>query len=146
MKHFAIIVSLLVLTSCASQRIASTYQNDRDSTYTSTRHLDSLYRAIFQRDSIYQHDSIYVYVKGDTVTKYVEKELYKWRTKTDTVYRDRWRVDTMYVERVDSVRVEKPVYIEKPIKWYNQGFIWLGKLCCLAALIWALFLYLKRKI
>lgn len=146
MKHFAIIVSLLLLASCASQRIASTYQVDRDSTYTSTYNLDSLYRAIFQRDSIYKRDSIYVYVKGDTVTKYVEKELYRWRTRTDTVYRDRWRVDTMYVERIDSVTVEKPVYIEKQIKWYNQGFIWLGRLCCIAFILWVLFLYLKRKL
>ena len=145
MKHLLIIVSALILASCASMRHASTHQVDRDSTYLSTRQLDSLYRAFWQRDSVYKRDSIYVYQKGDTVTKYVEKEIYKWRTRTDTIYRDRWRVDTMYVERVDSVTVEKPVYIEKQIKWYNQGFIWLGRLCCIALILWALFLYLKRK-
>ena len=145
MKHFLIIVSALILASCASMRHTATHQVDRDSTYVNTRQLDSLYRAIFQRDSIYKRDSIYVYVKGDTVTKYVEKTLYKWRTRTDTVYRDRVRTDTVYMERVDSVTVEKPVYIEKQIKWYNQGFIWLGRLCCIAFILWVLFLYLKRK-
>ena len=145
MKHFLVIVSALILASCASMRHTSTHQVDRDSTYTSRYNLDSLYRAIFQRDSIYKRDSIYVYVKGDTVTKYVEKEVYRWRTRTDTVYRDRVRTDTVYMERVDSVTVEKPVYIEKQIKWYNQGFIWLGRLCCIAFILWVLFLYLKRK-
>lgn len=145
MKHLLIIVSALILASCASMRHASTHQVDRDSTYLSTRQLDSLYRAFWQRDSVYRRDSIHEYHNGDTVIKYVEKEVYKWRTRTDTVYRDRWRVDTMYVERADSVTVEKPVYIEKQIKWYNQGFIWLGRLCCIALILWALFLYLKRK-
>lgn len=135
-----------MLVSCASQRIAATYQTDRDSTYTSARYLDSLYKAVFDRDSTYRRDSIYVYVKGDTVTKYVEKEIYKWRTRSDTIYRDRWRVDTVYMEKVDSTIVERPVYIEKPIKWYNQGFIWLGRLCLIALIIWAIILYLKRKL
>lgn len=145
MKHFVFIISLLMLASCASPRYTSTSRTDRDSTYNYTRQLDSLYRAIWQRDSVYKRDSIYIYEKGDTVTKYVEKTLYKWRTHTDTVYRDRWRTDTLYIERTDSVTVEKPVYVEKPIKWYNQGFIWFGKMCCIALILWVLFLYLKRK-
>ena len=145
MKHFVFIVSLLMLASCASTRHASTTRIDRDSTYHYAQQLDSLYRAFWQRDSVYKRDSIYIHEKGDTVTKYVEKTMYKWRTRTDTVYRDRLRVDTLYIERTDSVTVEKPVYIEKPIKWYNQGFIWLGKMCCIALILWAIFLYLKRK-
>lgn len=145
MKHFVFIVSLLMLAGCASTRHASTTRIDRDSTYHYTRQLDSLYRAFWQRDSVYKRDSIYIYEKGDTVTKYVEKMLYKWRTRTDTVYRDCLQVDTLYIERTDSVTVEKPVYIEKPIKWYNQGFMWLGKMCCIALILWAIFLYLKRK-
>lgn len=30
-------------------------------------------------------------------------------------------------------------------KWYNKPFTWIGYLCCIAALLWAIFLYLKRK-
>ena len=145
MRNFIIALFVLMLAGCASQRIASTHRMDSDVTYASARRLDSLFRAIFQRDSIYRRDSIYIREKGDTVTHYVERILYQWRTRTDTLYRDRWRTDTLYVERRDSVMVERPVYVEKPVKWYNQGFIWLGKLCCLAAILWALFLYLKRK-
>lgn len=146
MKQLFLILAAILLASCASTRYASTTRIDRDSIYHYTRQLDSLYRSIWQRDSVYKRDSIYIYEKGDTVTKYVEKTLYKWRTRTDTVYRDRVRVDTLYIARTDSITVEKPVYIEKPIKWYNQGFMWLGKMCCLAAIIYALFLYIRRKI
>lgn len=143
MKHFVFI--LLMLASCASTRRASTTRIDRDSTHHYARQLDSIYRSFWQRDSVYKRDSIYIYEKDDTVTKYVEKTLYKWRTRTDTVYLNRLRVDTLYIERTDSVTVEKPAYIEKPIKWYNQVFVCLGRLCCIAVILWLIFLYLKRK-
>lgn len=141
---YLIFALLLALASCASTRVASSH-TDRDSTYVSTRYLDSLYRAVFLRDSTYRRDSIYIREKGDTITQYVERVMYKWRTRTDTLYRDRWRTDTLFVERVDSVYVEKPVYIDKQLKWHQQGFMWLGKMCCIAAILWAMFLYLKRK-
>lgn len=144
MKHLFTILAAILLASCASTRYASTYDESRDSTRVSTHQLNSIFARLMQRDSIYIRDSIYVREKGDTVTKYVEKTLYKWRTRSDTVYRDRLRVDTLYTERTDSVTVEKPV-IEKQIKWYNQGFMWLGKMCCIALILWAIFLYLKRK-
>ena len=146
MRAVAVILAALILASCATQRATSTHKVDRDSTYLSTHQLDNLYRALWQRDSVYRRDSTHVYQNGDTVTKYVEKEVYKWRTRTDTVYRDRWRVDTMYVERVDSVTVEKPVYIEKQLKWYNQGFIWLGRVCLAALLLWLVYKIVRWKL
>lgn len=142
---YLIFALLLALTGCASTRVASSYNTNRDSTYVSTRYLDSLYRAVFLRDSTYRRDSIYIREKGDTITKYVERVMYKWRTRTDTLYRDRWRTDTLFIERVDSTYVEKPVYVEKQLRWHQQGFMWLGKMCCIAAILWAMFLYLKRK-
>lgn len=147
MKLYAIIVSVLMLASCAATRyMPSTNSADRDSTYLSAQRLDSLFRATFQRDSTYQRDSIYVYVKGDTVTKYVEKVKYKWQIQRDTIYRDRLITDTVYMEKRDSTVIIQPVEVEKPIKWYNQGFIWLGRLCLIALIIWAIVLYLKRKL
>lgn len=145
MKHFVLFISLLALASCASTRHASTTRIDRDSTYNSTYRLDSLFRAIMQRDSIYQRDSIFIYEKGDTITKYVERIRYQQISRTDTIYKDRLVRDTAYINRTDSVVIEKPVYVEKSIKWYNRGFIWVGRLCCIAAILWGLFLYLKRK-
>ena len=136
MRTVAVILAALILASCATQRATSTHLVDRDSTYISRRDLDSLYRATYQRDSVILRDSVYIYLKGDTVTKYVYKERQQWQIARDTVYRDRWRVDTLRTERVDSLRIEVPVYIEKPLKWYNQGFIWFGRVCLAALLLW----------
>ena len=44
-----------------------------------------------------------------------------------------------------AMKAGKPVYIEKPHRWYETGLMWAGGLCCIAAIMWALFLYLKRK-
>lgn len=135
-----------MLAGCASTRRAvNTYQTQQDSTYNSVQRLDSLFRVMMQHDSIYQRDSIYIREKGDTITKYVERIRYQLEKRTDTLYRDLLRIDTLIVVRTDSVTVEKPVYIEKQMRWYDKGFIWVGRLCCLAAILWALFLYLKRK-
>ena len=65
-------------------------------------------------DSIwnYQHDSVFVKEKGDTVYKYVEH----------IRYRDRIKVDTLLKVRVDSVTVEsiKEVQVAQPITWWQK--------------------------
>ena len=143
MKHLLWILTALLLMSCAATKRTTTKTHERE--YNSTQHLDSLFKSTISRDSIYIHDSIYVREKGDTLYKYVEKIRYKYITRQDTITRYELKVDTVYR---DSGRVEvyeRPVYVEKPVKWYNKGFIWLGRMCCIAAILWALFLYLKRK-
>ena len=60
---------------------------------------DSIYINKIQRDSVYQRDSIYVRDRGDTVTVYRDRYL----------YRDRLVHDTLYVNRTDSVQVPYPV-------------------------------------
>ena len=64
---------------------------------------DSVYIDRFQRDSIYQRDSVYVnrWTAGDTV--YQDKVVLKY------VYRDKVKYDTVSVLRSDSVRVPYPV-------------------------------------
>ena len=69
-----------------------------------------------QRDSIYLSDSIYVndFVRDDTVYKTVER----WHTQ----YRDRWRTDTIYQSKLDSIPY--PVEVEKKVPaeltWWQQ--------------------------
>ena len=59
-------------------------------------------------DSIYQQDSVYVLVKGDTVYQYKYKHLYKYQylNRTDTV------------TKIDSVQVPYPVE-KKLTKWQS---------------------------
>lgn len=145
MKHLLFILAALILASCATQRQASEVKKESSREYVTRQHLDSLFMASMQRDSVFMRDSIYVFQKGDTVTQYVERIRYRYRNRTDTLYRNIVARDTVYIKRTDSVTIDRPVYIEKQLKWHQQGFIWLGRLCCLAAILWALFLYLRRK-
>lgn len=64
---------------------------------------DSVYVDRFQRDSIYQRDSVYVnrWTAGDTV--YQDKVVWKY------VYRDKVKYDTVAILSSDSVRVPYPV-------------------------------------
>ena len=140
MKHLLWILAALLLTSCAATKRTTTERE-----YNSTQHLDSLFKSTLSRDSIYIHDSIYVREKGDTLYKYVEKIRYKYITRQDTITRYTLKVDTVYKDSGRVEMYERPVYVEKPVKWYNKGFMWLGRICCIAAILWALFLYLKRK-
>ena len=145
MKHLFTILAAILLAGCASTRYASTYEGSRDSTRVSTHQMDSVFARMTQRDSIYVHDSIYVREKGDTVYQYVEKLRYKYVNSVDTLYKYRTLRDTVYMERCDSIRVEKPVYIEKPRRWYEKGLMWAGSMCCTVLILLTLFLYLKRK-
>lgn len=67
-------------------------------------------------DSIYNQDSIYVLVKGDTVYQYRYKYLYKYQYLN--------RTDTMI--KIDSVQVPYP--IEKRLTRWQQIKIEMGEL------------------
>ena len=73
-------------------------------------------RDSIRHDSIYQRDSVFYMVKGDTVYKYKEKYLYKYLflNKTDTIL------------KIDSVQVPYPV--EKRLTRWENVKIELGGL------------------
>ena len=85
-----------------------------------------------RNDSIYVHDSIFIYIKGDTVTKHIYH----------TEYRDRWRdryiniTDTLHT--VDSipqiVEVEKPVPYKSGYTKFTSWFFWI---VVVLVLLWA---------
>ena len=60
---------------------------------------DTLYINKVRRDSIVKYDSVHVREKGDTV----------WLEKYRYLFVDKWRTDTLYVSRTDSVQVPYPV-------------------------------------
>ena len=111
---------VLGLTSC-SPRIVERLVIQRDT--TTVVKVDSVWH--------YQKDSVFVREKGDTVFQYVERIRYRERVKVDTFVRV--RVDSVAVERIKEVKVEKP------LSWWQKfrigAFWWLiGALA--AALIW----------
>jgi len=88
---------------------------------------DSVYIDRLKRDSIYQRDSIYIIVKGDTVFKYQ----YKYS------YRDKLVRDTVAVVRRDSIPypVEVSKYVERKLSWGQTTLLWSGVLAWLLIIL-----------
>ena len=75
---------------------------------------DTVYFNHIRTDSVYVRDSIYVNQKGDTVTEYRYKYVYR--------YKD--RIDTLYISSRDTVSVPYPV--EKELTAWQQTKINYG--------------------
>jgi hypothetical protein len=87
-------------------------------------HTDTVRIVQHQHDSIYLSDSIYVndFVRDDTVYKTVER----WHTQ----YRDRWRTDTIYQSKRDSIPYPVEVIKEVPaqLTWWQQTRLHLANI------------------
>lgn len=109
MKHFLFIVLIAIgMVGCATERPTSTkssnYQQDHSNKHTSkvtdSTLIDRLREVIIRNDTVYIHDSIYIF---------------KWRDRQviDSIH------DTLYIEQRDSVfvpvEIEKIVEVDKPI-------------------------------
>lgn len=85
------------------------------------------------RDTTHVRDSVFLtqYLRGDTmyVVKYKERVEYRDRVKRDTVYRS--KRDSVAVPVPYPVEVVKEV--EKPLKWWQEGLMWIGALSVLVA-------------
>lgn len=77
---------------------------------------DSVFFNSVRIDSVLIHDSTSVIQRGDTVTEYRYRYIYK--------YKD--RVDTLYINRTDSIRVPYPVEIEKKLTLWQRTKIEVG--------------------
>ena len=104
MKWIYCIILVTTLCSCRSGKYVP----------IETVRTDSIYINHVQRDSIYQHDSIYIREKGDTV----------WMEKYKYIYRDKIVRDTMYFNRTDTIRESYPV--EKELTHWQQIKLELG--------------------
>ena len=99
---------------------------------------DTVYQSKIERDSVYLHDSVYVkeWQKGDTIyrdrdrwhTKYVEKEVH----------------DTLYQSKVDSIAVPYPV--EKELTWWEKKKIEFGELAMVVMAGLLCFVVIKSKL
>lgn len=117
MKRFLYVVAIglivgIVLSSCRTQYIPV------ETVKTEYKVRDSILR-----DSIYQRDSVYMLVKGDTVYMYKYKYLYKYRyiNKTDTLM------------KTDSIQIPYPV--EKRLSRWQQFKMDFGGTAMLAIVV-----------
>lgn len=95
------------------------------------------------RDSIYVADSVFIYVKDDTVTQVQKSYIYKDKI----IYKEKFVIDTIC--KVDSIpyikTVEKIVEVNV-IKSWQRNLMWIGGiicLCILGVLFWKLFNFIK---
>ena len=99
---------------------------------------DTVYQSKIEHDSVYLHDSVYVkeWQKGDTIfrdrdrwhTKYVEKEVH----------------DTLYQSKTDSIAVPYPV--EKELTWWEKKKIEFGELAMVVMAGLLCFVVIKSKL
>lgn len=115
---FAIL--LVMVTSC-SPRIIETIRYQRDTTYVQQVKVDSVYR----------RDSVFVREKGDTVFIYKERIRDRYIFRHDTLRLV--KVDSVAVERVKEVKVEKPLSAWKSAK---IGAFWWLVAAVLLLLLW----------
>lgn len=90
---FALLAVLSTSCGAARKQIETIYL--RDTTYISK----------VQVDSVFRRDSVFVKEKNDTIYIYKEKVRDRYRLLRDTVYRH--KVDSVYIDRVRAVKVEK---------------------------------------
>lgn len=138
-----VIIILIALTACSPCR---QIVEQTDSVSHVAHERDSVSHTTSERDSIYLRDSIYIYQRGDTIYHYKERQVVKWCERVDTLTKYIARADT--TSKIANRREEStPISIASdPVKWYDRGFIWLGRLCLIALIMWSVFLYLKRKL
>ena len=129
---FIIIAMLALLTGCRTQYVS-----------VPEYHTEYIVKhdSVTLRDSIWQHDSVYVERSGDTLL--VEK----WRTKYQLVYRDVVKIDSFI--KTDSIRAPYPV--ERALNRWEQfkmdyGAVSFGvSLAAIIALVVFIILWLRRK-
>ena len=82
---------------------------------------DTTYVHSIQVDSVYRRDSVFVREKGDTVYYYRERIRDRYKFVHDTLRLV--KVDSVAVERVKEVKVEKPLSVGQSLK--IRAFWWL---------------------
>ena len=106
-----LLLSAMVAASSCSPRIIENIRYQRDTTYVQQVKVDSVYR----------RDSVFVREKGDTVYIYKERIRDRYIFRHDTLRLV--KVDSVAVERVKEVKVEKPLSAWKTAK--IAAFWWL---------------------
>lgn len=105
--------ALLAAGCAASRRTHTATTAQTDSTHTATARADSTHTAAARADSTYVKDSIFVHEKNDTLYKYRERTFYRLQTRTDTVYREILRADTVFLASRNTATTERQIPAER---------------------------------
>ena len=116
-------VALLALLMCSCKTIEYVPIVEHET------HHDSIYFTQVQHDSIWQHDSIRIEAKGDTI------RIEKWHTK----FVEKQVHDTLYQATHDTIPQPYPVtqYVEKPLSKIQKTLIGIGIIALMGIIIFA---------
>lgn len=113
-KAIIILTAAAMLTGCRTTKYVTVPEH----------HTDTVLQVKQQRDSVWLHDSVFVheYTKGDTI--------FRDRDRWHTHYVERLTVDTFYQSRVDSVLLPYEVVKEVPreLTRWQRARIHMGEL------------------
>lgn len=159
LRSLALFLAMLIITpllilgcSCAKTAQNNTVYND--SAHTSARRDSVNQRQIHlqdtqQHDSVFRHDSVLVYIKGDTVIKERWHNLtttrWKTTTKTDTIVVDIYKFVTDTVKVKYYVNRYKTKEVEKPSSTWQKIRLFIGD-CVLLFLALISFDWIKERI
>ena len=125
----AMLLALMAICSCTTTKYVTVPEY----------HYRDTARIVYQRDSIYSRDSIYMYAKGDTV----------FREHFNVKYREFYYRDTLNIVRADSIKVPYPVVKDKivyQLHWWQKGPYYIGWIAILALLIYIIMWLVKKNI
>lgn len=116
MRSLLIAIFIFLCVSCSTTKYV-----DRPVPVETVRieYVNQLYR-----DSVFVHDSIDRYVRGDTVYQYKYKYIYKYLNRTDTI------VKTDSIEVPVEIKTVEIKEVNK-LRWYQSSLMWVGGLALL---------------
>lgn len=123
-KFFITSFGLLCLLSCKTGNYTST---SVDSIQVTVPMINTKveYKDRVVHDSTYIHDSIYMYIKGDTVYKYKERTYGKYLNGKDTVILTDTIKVPVEVTKIKKETVTETVEVNK-ILWWQKVLMWVG--------------------
>ena len=158
LRSVALFLAMLTITpllifGCSCAKTAQNNTVYHDSAHTSVRRDSVNQRQIHwqdtqQHDSVFKHDSVLVYIKGDTVIKERWHNLtttrWKTSTKTDTIVFDIYKFATDTVKAKYYVNRYKTKEVEKPVSRWHKIRLFAGDCVLIFLVIFAVCWIIKR--
>lgn len=130
-------LSVALAVVCCALMLGCRTSREAGTVYVHT--VDSLSRVESQRDSIFVYDSILIDIRERECTVFVTKE--RWHTR----YRDLWHHDSIYINRTDTVYLEREKMVEKRLTWWEGVKMSFGGIgICLVLTILVLCIFRKK--
>ena len=140
-KLWLFIIVTLALTSCRTVKYIDRTVVDSTEIAVPITNTKIEYRDRFLYDSIYVHDSIFTFIKGDTVYISKNKETNRLVNKDNTII----KTDTIKVPVEITKTVTKTEIQIKEVNrlyWWQKGLIYLGLIVLISGIV---FLIIKIK-